>query len=108
MLLSKILKDEYRHLCLRIDPPRRDTKRQNSGENFRRGQIRREAYSVYSSGGECCGAADSKREICAYVISWCDVRTSVTTTTGAWSVTCATGKTVGACAETIPLQQSWV
>ncbi len=107
MLLSKILRDECTHLCLRIDTPRRDTKRHNSGTS-EEGQIRREAYSVYSSGGECCGAANSKREICAYVVSWCDVRTSVTTTIGAWSATCATGKTVGACAETIPLQQSRV
>ena len=35
-------------------------------------------------------------------------RKSVVTNTGTWSVTCETGRTFGDCAETIPLQQSWV
>jgi hypothetical protein len=35
-----------------------------------------------------------------------DSRISVATITGAWSVTLATGNTLGDCDETIPLQQS--
>src|SRR5258708_3793741 len=67
-----------------LPPNRRKTPRDTAQERTSEAdQIRREAWSVYNSGGECCGASKSSREFAGYEPAWGDARTSVTTIAGA-------------------------
>ena len=63
---------------------------------------------MYSSGGECCGAAKAVRDASESSKTCGDGKISATFITGGCSVTCAAGSTLGDCEDAIDLQQSWL
>jgi hypothetical protein len=62
---------------------------------------------VYRSGGECCGGSIPGQNISVSRVIWAPGNGSTVIASGALRSTWEIGRTLGVCAETIFLQQSW-